>query len=51
MSKKHYNKFAELIKKYQNDLPKMFIAEFTVILKEDNERFDFERFSEAIMPQ
>ena len=48
MSKKHYNKFAELLKEYDGKIPISFIEKFTDILYEDNERFDYVRFMEAV---
>lgn len=51
MSKKHYNKFTELFKNYRDKIPRSLIIDFANVLYNDNERFDYVRFYEAIDSQ
>lgn len=51
MSKKDYEKFAELFKKWFAEIPHDFVLEFCDLLKEDNPKFDLKRFLKAQDPR
>ena len=47
MTRRDYITFASLIHDHRDSLPPQFVADFALILKEDNPRFNASRFLDA----